>query len=91
MRMMEGSSWSKLTEAQQRIVDKDLSELTLSGVALEGAERERFNEIKKELSKQQCAGCHQGLQEADHTKSACGWPARVCAGIGCTASQGCRA
>lgn len=33
--MKEGSSWSKLTEAQQRIVDKNLREFTLGGVALE--------------------------------------------------------
>lgn len=33
--LKEGSSWSKLTEAQQRIVDKNLREFTLGGVALE--------------------------------------------------------
>ncbi|KAK9861820.1 hypothetical protein WJX84_004840 [Apatococcus fuscideae] len=49
--LKEGSAWSQLTEAQQRIVDKNLREFTLGGVALEGADRERFNEIKKELSK----------------------------------------
>ena len=33
--LKEGASWSKLTEAQQRIVDKNLREFTLGGVALE--------------------------------------------------------
>lgn len=33
--LKEGASWSNLTEAQQRIVDKNLREFTLGGVALE--------------------------------------------------------
>ena len=33
--LKEGSAWSQLTEAQQRIVDKNLREFTLGGVALE--------------------------------------------------------
>ena len=31
----QGSMWNQLTEAQQRIVDKNLREFTLGGVALE--------------------------------------------------------
>eukprot|EP00186_Timspurckia_oligopyrenoides_P003753 CAMPEP_0182442316 /NCGR_PEP_ID=MMETSP1172-20130603/1235_1 /TAXON_ID=708627 /ORGANISM="Timspurckia oligopyrenoides, Strain CCMP3278" /LENGTH=722 /DNA_ID=CAMNT_0024637091 /DNA_START=113 /DNA_END=2281 /DNA_ORIENTATION=+ len=45
------SLYSALTEAQQRIVDSNVLKATLGGVALEGTEKERFNEIKQELAK----------------------------------------
>ena len=44
------SVWKELTEAQKRIVDSELRDFVLGGVALEGADRERFNEIQQELS-----------------------------------------
>lgn len=47
----EGALWNDLTEAQKRIVDGELRDFVLGGVALEGAEKERFNEIQQELSK----------------------------------------
>lgn len=47
----EGSGWSGLSEAQQRIVDAELRDFVLGGVALEGKAKERFNEIQQELSK----------------------------------------
>ena len=45
------SSWSTLDEAQRRIVDARLLDAQLAGIALKGAERERFNELSRELSK----------------------------------------
>lgn len=47
----ESDLWGQLTEAQKRIVDEELRDFVLGGVALEGEERERFNEIQQELSK----------------------------------------
>jgi oligopeptidase A len=46
----EGPQWAQLTEAQQRIVDGELRDFVLGGVALEGEAKERFNEIQQELS-----------------------------------------
>jgi oligopeptidase A len=47
----EGDEWGRLDEAQQRIVESLLRESRHAGVALEGAERDRFNEIQQELAK----------------------------------------
>jgi oligopeptidase A len=44
------SDWSKLEEAQQRIVESAIRSAELSGVGLEGADRDRFNEIQLELA-----------------------------------------
>lgn len=43
--------WSKLSEAQRRIVESEIRDASLGGVGLEGAEKDRFNEIQQELSK----------------------------------------
>jgi oligopeptidase A len=45
-----GSDWSSLAEAQQRIVESAIRSAELSGVGLEGAKRDRFNEIQLELA-----------------------------------------
>lgn len=42
--------WSRLTEAQQRIVTDRIKGAELSGIALTGEKRERFNAIEQELS-----------------------------------------
>ena len=47
----EGDLWAGLTQAQKRIVDGELRDFVLGGVALEGKDKERFNEIQQELSK----------------------------------------
>lgn len=46
----EGPAWAGLTEAQRRIVEGELRDFVLGGVALEGEKKERFNEIQQELS-----------------------------------------
>jgi oligopeptidase A len=46
----DASAWSKLTPAQRRAVECEIRDAKLSGVALDGAEKERYNEIAKELS-----------------------------------------
>lgn len=46
----EGDLWGSLSEAQKRIVDAELESAKASGVALEGAEKERFNAIQQELA-----------------------------------------
>ncbi|EFN52299.1 hypothetical protein CHLNCDRAFT_139059 [Chlorella variabilis] len=48
--LREGPSWGQLSEAQQRIVEGELRDFKLGGVALEGEAKERFNEIQQELS-----------------------------------------
>jgi len=47
---LKDNGWNDLTEAQRRIVDEQLRDFVHSGVALEGEEKERFNEIAEELS-----------------------------------------
>eukprot|EP00899_Mesostigma_viride_P011212 jgi/Mesvir1/20091/Mv13335-RA.1 len=42
--------WATLSEAQQRIVEAELRDGLLGGVALEGEKKERFNAIQQELS-----------------------------------------
>jgi oligopeptidase A len=46
-----GSEWANLSPTRQRIVEKKIQSAELSGIALEGAQRDRFNEIAQELSK----------------------------------------
>jgi oligopeptidase A len=46
----EGALWATLDEGQQRLVEAALKEAQLSGVGLEGKERERFNAIQMELA-----------------------------------------
>ncbi|CAK0786373.1 hypothetical protein CVIRNUC_009586 [Coccomyxa viridis] len=48
--LREGPEWDSLSEARRRIVESELRDFVLGGVALEGEEKERFNEIKQELS-----------------------------------------
>jgi len=48
--MRNGDEWSGLDEAQQRIVESMLRDALHSGVSLDGAEKERFNEIQHELA-----------------------------------------
>jgi oligopeptidase A len=43
------AGFKDLTSAQKRIVDESLLGMKHSGIALEGAKKERFNEIKKQL------------------------------------------
>lgn len=46
----EGPSWKELNEAQRRVVEAEILSATLSGVALEGEAKARFNEIQQELA-----------------------------------------
>ncbi|WP_010582212.1 M3 family metallopeptidase [Schlesneria paludicola] len=48
--LRQGAEWSKLSEAQQRIVTDRIKGAELSGIALTGEKRERFNAIEQELS-----------------------------------------
>ncbi|PSN78038.1 peptidase M3, partial [filamentous cyanobacterium CCP4] len=45
-----GNQWASFDPAQQRIVESSIREAELSGVGLEGAEKERFNEIQQALA-----------------------------------------
>jgi oligopeptidase A len=49
--LRESAAWSRLNEAQQRIVQRKLLSAELAGIGLAATERERFNEIARELSK----------------------------------------
>ena len=48
--LRDGSDWSDFAPAQQRIIETSIRSAELSGVGLEGAERDRFNEIQMELA-----------------------------------------
>jgi oligopeptidase A len=48
--LKNGEGWNQLSAAQQRILDKELIGMKLSGISLEGAEKERYNAMEKELA-----------------------------------------
>ncbi|KAG2436620.1 hypothetical protein HYH02_011555 [Chlamydomonas schloesseri] len=48
--LREGPAWAGLTPGQRRIVDNELRDFVLGGVALEGEAKERFNAIQQELT-----------------------------------------
>lgn len=47
----ESSDWPQFSEARKRIVENQLKEAILSGVALEDNKREQFNKIQQELER----------------------------------------
>lgn len=49
--IQDSPSWETLTEARKRIVEAQIKEAVLNGVALEDEKREKFNEIEQELEK----------------------------------------
>ncbi len=51
--LRDGPAWADLDGAQQRILCAHLRDAELTGVGLEGAARERFNEIQLELAELQ--------------------------------------
>ncbi|KIY91954.1 oligopeptidase A [Monoraphidium neglectum] len=48
--LREGEGWGQLTPAQQRVVEIELRDFVLGGVALEGEAKERFNAIQQDLA-----------------------------------------
>jgi oligopeptidase A len=51
MKQLQASSeWSSLEQAQQRIVEANVMAMELSGIGLQGQERERFNAMAQELA-----------------------------------------
>ena len=48
--LRDSAGWGSFDPAQQRIVETSLREAELSGVGLEGAEKDRFNEIQQTLA-----------------------------------------
>jgi oligopeptidase A len=48
--LRESAGWNHLETAQKRIIEANLRDAQLSGVGLEGEERERFNAIQLELA-----------------------------------------
>nr|QKY15016.1 ATP-dependent clp protease ATP-binding subunit clpa-like protein (clpA) [Polytomella parva] len=47
--LRDGPNWNNLDEAQKRIVEMELRDFSLGGVALEGETKARFNAIQEEL------------------------------------------
>jgi oligopeptidase A len=48
--MKNHTGWAKLTRPRQRIIERNLLSMTLSGVGLEGSQKERYNAIAQELA-----------------------------------------
>ena len=48
--LRNSDDWEKLNPVQQRILEKRILSTELSGIGLEGKQRERFNEIANEMS-----------------------------------------
>ena len=48
--LRDSDAWSSMDSARQRIVERSIQSAEQAGIALEGAERDRFNEIAQELS-----------------------------------------
>ncbi|WCJ32033.1 Zincin-like metalloproteases family protein [Euphorbia peplus] len=49
--IQDSPQWSSLSDAQKRIVDSQIKEAVLNGVALEDDKREEFNKIEQELQR----------------------------------------
>uniref|UniRef100_A0A2C9UQT5 oligopeptidase A n=3 Tax=Manihot esculenta TaxID=3983 RepID=A0A2C9UQT5_MANES len=49
--IQDSSQWQSLSNAQKRIVESQIKEAVLNGVALEDDKREEFNKIEQELEK----------------------------------------
>ncbi len=48
--LRNGDGWGSLDATRQRLVEKELMDMRLSGIGLAGKERERFNEIQQQLA-----------------------------------------
>ncbi|KAG2500627.1 hypothetical protein HYH03_001394 [Edaphochlamys debaryana] len=48
--LRDGPEWGSLSPSQRRIVENELRDFVLGGVALEGEAKERFNAIQQELT-----------------------------------------
>jgi oligopeptidase A len=46
----DGDDWTLLEGVQRRVIEQKLLDAELAGIGLEGADRERFNDIARELS-----------------------------------------
>ncbi|XP_057542100.1 probable cytosolic oligopeptidase A [Amaranthus tricolor] len=49
--IQESTDWLKLSESHKRIVENQLKDAVLSGVALEGEKKDQFNKIQQELQR----------------------------------------
>ncbi|CAO2828711.1 unnamed protein product [Amaranthus hypochondriacus] len=49
--IQESADWLKLSESRKRIVENQLKDAVLSGVALEGEKKDQFNKIQQELQR----------------------------------------
>ena len=49
-RLGDSDEWDSFDSGQQRIIEKAIQSATLAGVGLDGAEKERFNEISERLA-----------------------------------------
>ena len=47
----DAQAWQQFTPAQRRVVELELRDFVLGGVALEGADKEEYNSIQQELAK----------------------------------------
>lgn len=82
--LRDSKEWSRLTEAQQRIIADRIKGAELSGITLTGAERERFNAIEQELSQLSTEFSNHVLDatkayslEITDPKDAEGWPSTL--------------
>ena len=82
--LRDSSEWSNLSEAQQRIITDRIKGAELSGIALTGAERERFNAIEQELSQLSTEFSNHVLDatkafslEITDSADAAGWPSTL--------------
>ena len=82
--LRDSSEWSNLSEAQQRIITDRIKGAELSGIALTGAERERFNAIEQELSQLSTEFSNHVLDatkafslEITDSADATGWPSTL--------------
>jgi oligopeptidase A len=66
MKIKAGSEWNKLSRPRQRIIERNILSMKLSGVGLDGQNKERYNEIAQELAALKTKFSNNGL---DSTKS----------------------
>lgn len=65
-KIKSSSDWSKISRPRQRIIERNILSMKLSGVGLDGANKQRYNEIAQELAVLKTKFSNNGL---DSTKS----------------------
>ena len=65
-KIKSSSDWSKISRPRQRIIERNILSMKLSGVGLDGANKLRYNEIAQELAVLKTKFSNNGLIPPNH-------------------------